>query len=85
MKLMYCLLTSCVLLMSSINVALAQAKTTYRDSAGRTTGSSTTDKSGKTTYRDSAGRTTGTATTNNQGKTTYRDPAGRTTGTSAKR
>jgi hypothetical protein len=75
-----------VFAMSSVGVASAQSnKTTYKDKAGRTTGTATTNSSGKTTYRDAAGRTTGSSTTNSSGKTTYRDAAGRTTGTSTKR
>ena len=36
-------------------------KTTYRDSMGRTQGTSSTDRYGKTTYRDAMGRTQGTS------------------------
>ena len=85
---MKAVLTVCAaitLAVSSIGIASAQSKTTYRDSSGRTTGSATTNSSGKTTYRDSSGRTTGSATTNSSGKTTYRDASGRTTGTSCER
>lgn len=82
---MKAVLTVCAaitLAVSSVSIASAQSKTTYRDSSGRTTGSATTDSSGKTTYRDPSGRTTGSSSTNSSGKTTYRDPSGRTTGTS---
>lgn len=85
---MKAVLTVCAaitLAVSSVSIASAQSKTTYRDASGRTTGSATTNSSGKTTYRDSSGRTTGSSSTNSSGKTTYRDASGRTTGTSSKR
>ncbi len=85
---MKAVLTVCAaitLAVSSVSIASAQSKTTYRDASGRTTGSATTNSSGKTTYRDSSGRTTGSSSSNSSGKTTYRDASGRTTGTSTKR
>ena len=62
-------------------LAVAEAKTVYRDALGRRQGSSTTDRYGKTTYRDAMGRVTGTSTTDRYGKTTYRDAQGRIQGT----
>ena len=65
-------------------LALAGAGTfadTYRDSLGRSRGTSTTDRSGKTTYRDSMGRVTCTATRDASGTITYRDSMGRVIGT----
>jgi len=59
--------------------------TTYRDSAGRLTGTATRDSNGTTTFRDSSGRLTGTASTNNNGTTTFRDGSGRMTGTAERR
>jgi hypothetical protein len=85
MKVVLTLCAAMALAVSSIGIASAQSKTTYRDSSGRTTGSATTNSSGKTTYRDASGRTTGTSSTNSSGKTTYKDASGRTTGTSSKR
>jgi hypothetical protein len=85
MKVVLTLCAAMTLAVSSINIASAQSKTTYRDSSGRTTGSATTNSSGKTTYRDASGRTTGSSSTNSSGKTTYKDASGRTTGTSSKR
>jgi YD repeat-containing protein len=64
--------------------ASAQNQTTFRDAAGRTIGTVTTDSKGTRTYRDAGGRTTGTATTDSQGTTTFRDSGGRTTGTVSK-
>ena len=85
MKTLLSIVSALILIISSVCIASAQSKTTYRDSKGRSVGSSTTNSSGKTTYRDSRGRTTGSATTNSSGKTTYRDAKGRTTGTSSTR
>ena len=85
MKTLLSIVSSLILLISSVGIASAQSKTTYRDASGRTTGSSTTNSSGQTTYRDASGRTTGSATTNSSGKTTHRDASGRTTGTSSTR
>ncbi|MCM0036639.1 MAG: hypothetical protein NBV66_12720 [Burkholderiaceae bacterium] len=82
MKVALTVCAAIALTISSVGIASAQSKTTYRDASGRTTGSATTNSSGKTTYRDSSGRTTGSASTNSSGKTTYRDASGRTTGTS---
>ena len=71
----------------------ADTTTVYRDSSGRTTGTSTerrnADGTTTTTYRDSSGRTTGTETTriNADGSTatTERNAEGRTTGTKTER
>ena len=71
----------------------AEKTTVYRDSRGRTTGTSTErrnhDGTTTTTYRDSYGRTTGTETErkNSDGSTTtiIRDTEGRTIGTKTER
>ena len=62
----------------------ANDRTTYRDSMGRSTGSSSTDSAGRTTFRDSMGRMTGTASTDSSGKVTYRDAQGRLQATSSR-
>ena len=85
MKVVLTICAAITLALSSISIASAQSKTTYRDSSGRTTGSATTNSSGKTTYRDASGRTKGTASTSSSGKTTYRDASGRTTGSSTRK
>jgi len=54
---------------------------TFRDRAGRVTGSARTDANGVTIFHDRAGRVTGTARTDSNGTTTFKDAAGRTTGT----
>ena len=58
-------------------VALANARTTYRDAMGRLQGTATTDSSGRVTFRDAQGRLQGTATTDSSGRVTYRDAKGR--------
>ena len=71
----------------------AEKTTVYRDSRGRTIGTSTErknyDGTTTTTYRDSYGRTTGTETErrNADGSTTttIRDTEGRTIGTKTER
>ena len=63
----------------------AHAQATYRDSAGRLTGTASTSSNGVTTFRDASGRQTGTATTNGNGTTTFRDGSGRMTGTAERR
>ena len=69
-----------VIVLAGAMVAGAQT-TYYRDAAGRTQGSVTTDRNGKTTWRDSTGHIQGTSTTDRYGKTTYRDSSGRIIGT----
>ena len=75
---------ACVAVLAWVGVASAANTTTYRNSHGRTVGSSTTSGN-KTTYRDAHGRTTGTATRSSSGTTTFRDSHGRTVGTSKRR
>ncbi len=45
----------------SSGLASAQNKTTYKDTSGRTVGSSSTDNKGNTTYKDTSGRTVGSS------------------------
>jgi hypothetical protein len=49
----------------------AHAQATYRDSAGRLTGTASTSSNSVTTFRDASGRQTGTANTNSNGTTTF--------------
>jgi hypothetical protein len=71
------------LALAIVTAASAQNQTTFRDSAGRTTGTATRDSAGSTVFRDAGGRTTGTASRDSSGTTTFRDSGGRTTGTAS--
>lgn len=82
MKKLLSFLIMCSIGLVLSEAAVAQSKTTYKDSSGRTTGSSRTDNSGKTTYASPSGQTTGSSRTDNSGKTTYYSPSGQTTGSS---
>ena len=63
MKKLFSLLMICSFGLLGSSIAVAQNKTTYKDSSGRTTGSSRTDNSGKTTHYSPSGQTTGSSKT----------------------
>jgi hypothetical protein len=80
-RLRFLVTPTCIALVILPALASAQAQdATFRDRAGRVTGSARTDANGVTIFHDRAGRVTGSARTDRNGVTTFRDAAGRSTG-----